>query len=594
MRNLERRAVVLSCLLAITACTSSSDSTPAPESDALTAATGVALSVSQRSLDFSWTAGANVDHYRISVNADGASGFNVEPTATHVAATATSFSIEAPVHQTNWLAAQYIVEACDATEANCIASPNQTLAPIDSVAATIYAKASNTDAGDEFGWNVSLSDDGNTLAVSAHLEGSAAMGVNGNQADNTLNGAGAVYVFVRTGATWSQQAYVKSGAPANGDSFGMEISLSGDGQTLAVGTADRINGTFGAVYIYARAGSLWAQQAYVQASNAEVSDRFGMSLSLSGDGNTLVVGADGEDSSTTGIGSVPDNLALWAGAAYVFTRTGSVWTEQAYIKASNASADDVFGTSVSLSGDGNTLAVSAIGESSAALGVNGNELDNTSSWSGAVYVFSRTASVWTQQAYVKASNTGMSDEFGSSVSLRNDGNALAVGAVFEASVATGINGNEADNSLAAAGAAYVFGRTGGVWAQQAYVKASNTGGDNFGGSVSLSGDGKVLAVGAFLEDSVAQGVAGDALDDTAANAGAAYTFVNSGGSWVQEAYVKASNTSAGNDFGISVGLNIDGSSLVVGSTLEDSLATGMNGNQAAVIGSTNAGAVYLY
>ena len=107
----------------------------------------------------------------------------------------------------------------------------------------------------------------------------------------------------------------------------------------------------------------------------------------------------------TGInGDQADNTARSAGAVYVFVRQGSTWTQQAYLKASNAGANDLFGGSVALSGD--TLAVGAYGEASAATAVNGNQADNTTVSAGAVYVFVRQGSTWTQQAYLKASNAG--------------------------------------------------------------------------------------------------------------------------------------------------------------------------------------------
>src|SRR6478736_10195155 len=152
--------------------------------------------------------------------------------------------------------------------------------------------------------------------------------------------------------------------------------------------------------------------------------------------------------------------------------------QQGYLKASNTNADDLFGFNVALSGD--TLVVGAPQESSNAIGVNGNQADTSAPNSGAVYVFTRANGVWTQQAYLKASNTEAGDQFGVIMAL--DGDTLAVGAQFEDSSATGVNAhNESDNSAKDSGAVYVFTRTAGVWTQQAYLKASNTGeGDQFG------------------------------------------------------------------------------------------------------------------
>ena len=281
------------------------------------------------------------------------------------------------------------------------------------------------------------------------------------------------------------------------------------------------------------------QQAYLKASNTGAGDQFGYSVAISGD--TVVVGAYTEDSNATGVnGNGGDNSAGGAGAAYVFVRSGGSWTQQAYLKASNTDAGDFFGGSVAISGD--TVVVGAIYEDSNATGVNGNGEDDSAANAGAAYVFVRSGGSWTQQAYLKASNTGAVDWFGASVAISGD--TVVVGATYEDSNATAVNGNEGDNSAANAGAAYVFVRSGVSWTQQAYLKASNTdAGDWFGHSVAISGD--TVVVGASGEDSNATGVNGNEGDNSAAYAGAAYVFVRSGGSWTQQAYLKASNTGAG-------------------------------------------------
>ncbi len=249
------------------------------------------------------------------------------------------------------------------------------------------------------------------------------------------------------------------------------------------------------------------QQGYLKASNTEANDGFGFSVALAGD--TLAVGVPGEASAATGInGNQGSNSAPTSGAVYVFTRTNGVWSQQAYVKASNTEANDEFGYSVAL--DADTLAVGAWLEASAATGIDGNQTDNNAAGSGAVYVFTRTNEVWSQQAYVKASNTEANDRFGFSVALAGD--TLAVGVPGEASAATGIDGNQTDNNAAGSGAVYVFTRTNEVWSQQAYVKASNTeANDEFGFSVALDGD--TLAVGAWLEASAATGIDGNQTDN---------------------------------------------------------------------------------
>jgi hypothetical protein len=164
-----------------------------------------------------------------------------------------------------------------------------------------------------------------------------------------------------------------------------------------------------------------------------------------------------EASNATGVDADQgNNAALAAGAVYVFTRAGAQWSQQAYVKASNTEANDQFGSSVALSTDGRMLAVGAAGEASNAFGVGGNEASNAASSAGAVYVFTREDAQWSQQAYVKASNAGADDRFGSSLGLSADGRTLAVGASGEDSNATGVGADHGNNAASGAGAVYVF------------------------------------------------------------------------------------------------------------------------------------------
>jgi len=445
-----------------------------------------------------------------------------------------------------------------------------------------YVKASNSGYGDQFGYSLALS--GDTLAVGAYREDSRAAGIDGDQNDDSQIDAeiGSVYVFVRSGAGWSQQAYIKASNPDNDDHFGISLALSGD--TLAVGAdledsnatgvggnqQDNSRNNSGAVYIYTRSVTQWSQQAYVKASTAYAGARFGSSLALSGD--TLAVGAVGEAGST--------------GAVYVFSRDGAVWSQQAYIRDANSDASDNFGYSVALSGD--TLAVGACFEDSSATGIDGDALDNNRLNAGAVYVFTRDGAAWSRQAYIKASNTGEGDFFGWSLALSGD--TLAAGAAGEASSATGIGGLEIDNSQPRAGAVYVFTRDGVAWSQQAYIKASNTEGEDFfGWSVALSGDN--LAVGAYREDSGSTGIDGDQGNNGLTDSGAVYLFMRSAALWSQSAYIKASNTGVGDFFGYSVAL--DGDELSTGAPGEDSSAVGIDGD-ATDDSLSGAGAVFTF
>jgi hypothetical protein len=434
-----------------------------------------------------------------------------------------------------------------------------------------YAKASRTQSDSLLGTAIALS--GDTMAIGAPFESSATTTINGNQNDDTAIAAGAVYVFVRSGTTWMQQAYIKASNTEAGDWFGFSVALSGD--TLAVG-APRKTSAAGAVYVFARSGATWTQPAYIKASNTHESMQFGASVALSGD--TLAVGAPRERGASSGITQDPlsqDPFTLSAtasGAAYVFVWQGTIWTQEAYIKASNPGVLDDFGAAVAVSAD--TLAVGAPNEASAARGIRGDQTSDAAPQAGAVYVFARRSGNWTQQAYVKASNTDAGDQFGTAIAL--DADTLAVGAPHEQSAATEVDGDQDDNSMPGAGAAYVFVRDHANWTKQAYVKPSHSEGQLFGSSIALSGN--LLAVGAPMNGNAATGINPPPPPPRAAqDSGAAYVFLRDGATWRERAYVKPLNTHAGDQFGTSVALDVD--TLAVGAPGESSKATGIDGNQ---------------
>lgn len=261
---------------------------------------------------------------------------------------------------------------------------------------------------------------------------------------------------------------------------------------------------------------------YLKASNTQNSDRLGFSVAISGD--TAIVGAPGESGDGTG---EENNDVNGSGAAYIYVRSGDTWVQQGYLKAPNPGEDDDFGYSVAISGD--TAIVGARFEDGSGTSEIGNFNDLTSNV-GAAYIYVRNNGVWTFQAYLKADNVGTEgDLFGFSVGITGD--TAIVGAYFEDGDATVVNGTSNDNSLNS-GAAYIFQRSGGVWTQQAYLKASNRSNvDNFGFSVALSGDTAV--VGALLED------------DIVSDSGAAYVFFRSGGNWSEQGFLKASNPGNG-------------------------------------------------
>jgi hypothetical protein len=359
--------------------------------------------------------------------------------------------------------------------------------------------------------------------VSVAVEGNTA--VVGAPGDNNLTGA--AYVYTESNGVWSQQAkLVGTGAVGNGER-GTSVALSGDGNTLAIGAPEDNSAKPGAVYVFTRSNGAWTQQAKLVATGSVGnSDEQGHSVALSGDGNTLVVGA------------IDDNNG--AGAAYAFTRSNGAWTQQAKLIGTGAVGSFVEqGDSVSLSGDGNTLVVGSPGDK-------GGGLD-----AGATYVFTRSNGAWTQQAKLVGTGAVGTGLQGSSVSLSADGNTLAVGAPGD---------NPPNGVLAGAGATYLFTQSNGAWTQQAKLVGTGAVGTSAqqGFSVSLSGDGNTLVEGAPTDNS---------------GAGAAYFFTRSNGAWTQQTKLAFTGVgSAGDKQGSSVALSSDGNTVLSGAPFNNNSA----------------------
>jgi hypothetical protein len=331
-------------------------------------------------------------------------------------------------------------------------------------------------ADDYFGWSVAIS--GSTAVIGAP-------GYNST--------TGAAYVFVRSGTTWSQQAGLTDPGGAQGDEFGASVAVSGS--TAVVG-APGSNSTTGVAYVFVRSGTTWSQQAGLTAAGGAEGDDFGWSVATTG--SRAVVGAWGSNSD--------------AGAAYLFVRSGTAWSQEAGLTDPGGVADDYFGYSVAISG------------STAVIGAWGSNSDT-----GGAYVFVSSGSTWSEQAELTAADGAAGDDFGDSVAIA--GSTAVVGAPFHNSDA---------------GAAYVFTQSGSTWSQQAELTAADGApGDDFGASVAIAGSSAV--VGAYGSNS---------------SAGAAYVFVRSGGSWSPQAGLSAADGAAGGDFGHSVA--ISGSTAMVG------------------------------
>lgn len=392
---------------------------------------------------------------------------------------------------------------------------------IDPVAQQAFLKASDTYAGDIFGYAVAIS--GNTVVVGAPYE-------DGNATDS-----GAVYVYTRTGTTWAFQARLKAPSPAVNNEFGYAVAISGD--TLVVGAPYR-NSNTGIAYVFTRSGTTWTCRKNLTASNAVAGDQFGKAVAISG--GTIVVGAPSKNSD--------------AGAAYVFTGSGATWTQKAYLTISTG-ITDYFGSAV------------AISDTTAVVGAYGKD-GSSGADAGAAYVYVFNGTEWVQQAALSPSNPDPGDYFGYSVAI--SGNTVVVGAYREDSNTKGVN-TTPNNYGTDTGAAYVFTRSGTTWSQQAYLKASNTGNsDYFGYSVGISGD--IIVVGAEEEDSNTTGI-GSSPNDLSSNSGAAYVFTRSGTTWSQTSYLKAFNTGEEDRFGHAVAIS-DGTT-VIGAYWEDSNTTGV-------------------
>ncbi|MFN3454189.1 MAG: hypothetical protein ACK41T_04460, partial [Pseudobdellovibrio sp.] len=465
-----------------------------------------------------------------------------------------------------------------------------------------YIKAANSDSGDLFGTGIAI--DGDTLVVGAPGESSDQTTItNGTTAatNNFITNSGAVYVYKRRGVSWTQEAYIKAANPNENDSFGNALALHGDtlvvgankedssqttitnGPTASANNAVRDNG---ALYVYKRTGTTWTQQAYIKSHKGLADVNFGSIVSLYDD--TIVVG----DNSI-------DDYGTDSGIVYIYTRSGNSWSLQTTLYAYNAGGSDGYGSRVSLYE--NTLAVSAPGEDSNQTTITNADTvveNNALSRSGAVYVYTRSGVSWTQQAYIKASNANVDDALGGSLSLYKD--YLAVGSVTEDSNQTIITNGGAvassNNTLSNSGAVYIYKRTGSNWAQDAYIKASNSSVDDyFGTSVALQEN--LLAVGSDSEDSnqtvITNGLVAP-VNDNAANSGAVYIYRRGSTGWWQEAYIKASNSNAGDLFGLK--LSLSKQTLAVAATREASNATAIiNGESASSDNSLyNAGAVYVY
>ena len=352
--------------------------------------------------------------------------------------------------------------------------------------------ASDGRGGDTFGFEVSIS--GDTAIVGAYED----------------YGQGSAYVFVRSGTTWTEQQKLTASDGAAGDSFGLPVSISGDTAIVGAHRNDDNGSSSGSAYVFVRSGTTWTEQQKLTPSDGAAGDNFGHSASISGD--TAIIGAMADD----------DNGSA-SGSAYVFVRSGTTWTEQQKLTASDGAAVDYFGITVSISGD---IAI-----------VGAHKSDTPGFDSGSAYVFVRSGTTWTEQQKLTPSDGAAGDIFGNSVSISGD--TAIIGAYGD------------DDNGSDSGSAYVFVRSGTTWTEQQKLTASDgAASDWFGFSVSISGDTAI--VGAYEDDS---------------GEGSAYVFVRSGTTWTEQQKLTASDGAASDSFGRSV--SISGDTAIIGAFGDD-------------------------
>jgi len=326
--------------------------------------------------------------------------------------------------------------------------------------------------------------------------------------------------FVPTGPNWDNP--IESKVQGNGGQFGLAVSISADSNTAIVGAKydSTTASNAGSSYIYVKSGSNWVEQQIIESDDLEANDYFGYSVSISGDGNTAIVGSRNKDT-----------VSNSEGKAYIFTRSGSTWSQQQAIQASNIGSGDFFGHSVSLSADGQTAIVGAPNE------------DSGGSQAGSCYVFARSGETWTEQQRFNSTPNIANSMFGWSASLSADGNTAVIGAYQED--VGGVNYND--------GAAYIFTRSGNIWTQRQQITPSDLQSDDkFGTSVNISGNGQTVIVGSPREG--------------ASDGGAAYIFTRSGETWTQQQKIKPGDIGSSDDFGFAVSIIDNGNTVLIGST----------------------------
>jgi len=415
--------------------------------------------------------------------------------------------------------------------------------------------ASDRGSEDYFSKDVAIS--GNYAIVGAYREDHDVSG------GNVMHDAGAAYIFQFDGTGWVEMQKLVASDREVEDFFGYCVDICGDYAIVGAHQHDA-GGIYyaGAAYVFYFDGASWIEQDKLVAIDREPGDHFGYSVALTED--RAVIGAIYEDDNEFGADSIAQ-----AGSAYIFSRSGSSWSQLEKIYASDRGEDDRFGHKVAISGS--YIVVSTPFED------HDEDSLNYEVQAGAAYVFYHEVYGWEEQQKLVASDRDAGDYFGFSVDI--DGDVVVVGAYMEDHGAGGSDYKEK------AGSAYIYARSGSTWTEQQKIIGSERWvSDFFGRDVSIDGD--YIVVGADGEDH-------DTLaENYIANAGAAYIFKYIGGNWMEQEKIVAFDRGADDAFGNEVA--ISGDVLLIGALGEDhdaDRANTMTGSGSAYIFSTGVGGV---
>ena len=509
-----------------------------------------------KQLIFDWDDVSDAAYYRLMVKGGTAP---YKPLIENIPASSAQVKLSIAAHLLRWPYTRYAVAACNTSGCTRSADISPQNLMLDAIG---YFKASNTDPGDTFGGSLVLSDDGRTLAVVAIGESSNATGVNGDQADNSSGGSGAVYVFHRTSSGWRQEAYLKAGVNQPQQRFGSflfesgsALAINANGSLLAIGASEQDVGGIrraGVVYIYQRSSSgSWRLATTLTAPTPLLSDYFGFSVDMSLDGRTLKVGG-------VGPWEAPEGDPWFR--THIFVRPDTTWQHSVTLAGA---VDGDACQNTRLSRDGNTLVstcdnfftvrhletfkrsgntwtnVSVQPLSTGASNV-GLALDfdaNTMALQearfqerGIVGIYKWTGGMWAREAGISppaAPGSITQIAYGKQLALNRTGNLVAIGDRTVAEDGAGVS-LISQPGISSTGAVYVWrrdDRNPTTWTMRSVVKSPNpSGGDLFGSSLAMCGTGHALAVGADGEDSKAKAVDGDRSDNSATESGAAYLY----------------------------------------------------------------------